>query len=659
MDNLIEDNISEKTLNMESLLAKKDILEKAWNIFIKTGKICNYVRPLISESWQRCLNNQLSPYCPKMRNIYLSKEEIEKYADSLEIIVPIMKNFYNYIKDSFFFISLVNHKGILLAVEGDRKIIKESKVRIGDDWTEESAGTNSIGLCLLTHQPVQVFAAEHYYKTAHNWSASSAPIFDEEKNILFVLTLVGNYDKVHPHTLGMVVAAANAIEKSLMIQKSYNEMAITNAFKTYLMESISDGILAIKTDRTLMFINKSAKNLLKITKPDNELLSKKINILFGKEHPLYQGIEYSLQNNINYFMETDDYTVNYKLIYSPNKEIIGLLLVLREMKKLKKFVNRFVGARATYTFDDLIGNNESFLDAIKLARIASTSDSNVLLIGESGTGKEIFAQAIHNASNRKNNPFLAINCAALPRNLIESELFGYADGAFTGAKKGGNPGKFELADGGTLFLDEIGEMPLEFQAILLRVLQEKVITRIGGGKLIPIDVRIIAATNKNLEEEIKIGNFREDLFYRLNVFTITIPPLRERPDDIVSLAEYFLKKLNQRLNKNVLQISKDALDKLLSYHWPGNVRELQNVLERTINLVNTNFITASDLPLTLKKHAVEKTKPPLIPLENYEEKLIASLLTENRGNKTKVAKILGISRTTLYRKIAKYSINDS
>ncbi len=641
---------------MDNLSMRKS-LEKAWDIFVTTGKITSSVRPVIAKSWQRCSDNQLSPFTNRILRTSLSEDELGKQHALLETAVPIMKNLYNIVKGSFFLISLTNSKGVYIAIEGDHNIIKNTKVRLGDNWTEESAGTNSIGLCLLTQKPSQVFAAEHFCITGHDWAASSAPIFDEDNNLLGVLTMVGDYDKVHPHTLGMIVAAASAIENSWRIQKSYIEIAIVDAFKTSMMESISDGILALKTDRTIMHINKCAKNLLKITKPEDKILSQPINTLLGKNHPLYQGIENCFeQKKTGFSLDANDYTANYKLIYSTNNEIIGLLLVLREMKKVKKFVNRFVGAMATYTFEDLIGQNDLFLSTVMLGKTAANSISNVLLVGESGTGKEIFAQAIHNASNRKNNPFLAINCAALPRNLIESELFGYADGAFTGAKKGGNPGKFELADGGTLFLDEIGEMPLEFQAVLLRVLQENSITRIGGGKLIPIDVRIIAATNKKLEEEIKLGHFREDLFYRLNVLRINIPSLRERPDDIVILAEHFLNKLNQRLNKDVSQISKDALDVLTRYRWPGNARELQNVLERTINIVTGNIITTSDLPATIRNTVEEKDEPMLVPLDNYEKELIISLLNKNKGNKSKVAEFMGISRTTLYRKIYEYRI---
>ncbi|MCL4442129.1 MAG: sigma 54-interacting transcriptional regulator, partial [Firmicutes bacterium] len=210
-----------------------------------------------------------------------------------------------------------------------------------------------------------------------------------------------------------------------------------------------------------------------------------------------------------------------------------------------------VGARAKFTFDDLIGKNAAYLKTVQLAKTAANSSSNVLLLGESGTGKEVFAQAIHNAGCRANEPFIAINCAALPRDLIGSELFGYTEGAFTGAKKGGSPGKFELADGGTIFLDEIGEMPLEMQANLLRVLQEKTLVRIGGQQVIPVNVRVIAATNRNLMEEVEKKNFRSDLYYRLNVLTINMLPLRNRKDDILPLTSFFIEKINRRLGREV------------------------------------------------------------------------------------------------------------
>jgi transcriptional regulator with PAS, ATPase and Fis domain len=390
------------------------------------------------------------------------------------------------------------------------------------------------------------------------------------------------------------------------------------------------------------------------------VISQPINKILGANHPLTRKIEKCFQQMIDdemLFLEEEDFVVNHRLIYSSSQKIVGLVLILRGSSKMKKLVNSFVGPRATYTFANLIGKNSKFLSSVNLAKAAAHSISNVLLVGESGTGKEIFAHSIHNASNRKSGPFLAINCAALPRNLVESELFGYAEGAFTGAKKGGNPGKFELADGGTLFLDEIGELPLEFQAILLRVLQEKLITRIGGKKLIPVDVRIIAATNKNLEEEIKKANFRQDLYYRINVLTINIPPLRERPEDIIILANHFLNKLNLRLDKKVKHIDKEVIELFTKYHWPGNARELQNILERSLNIATSDHISTAVLPEKIISLKQEKSNTGLVPLEKYEKELILTLLNENKGNRTKVAQKMGISRTSLYRKLNKYKIS--
>jgi transcriptional regulator with PAS, ATPase and Fis domain len=310
---------------------------------------------------------------------------------------------------------------------------------------------------------------------------------------------------------------------------------------------------------------------------------------------------------------------------------------------------------------------------------ASKSISNVLILGESGTGKELVAQSIHNASSRKNEPFIAINCGALPKGLIESELFGYEGGSFTGANKEGKPGKFELANGGTIFLDEIGDMPLDTQVSILRVLQNKEIVRIGGSKPKPIDIRVIAATNKNLSQSIQDNSFREDLYYRLNVFTINVPSLRERKKDIHTLAEHFLSYYNRALNKNVLKINENVLEVFNKYSWPGNIRELENIIERAINIVETDTITIKDLPFELQKlvggNILDKEDMNLYAADNIslnnkndsyadlsnkkmsleKDELIRALII-NSGNVIKSAQQLGISRRTLYRKMDKYNI---
>lgn len=285
------------------------------------------------------------------------------------------------------------------------------------------------------------------------------------------------------------------------------------------------------------------------------------------------------------------------------------------------------------------------------------SKSTILITGETGTGKEVFAGFIHNYSNRRKEPFIAINSAAIPKTLIEFELFGYEEGAFTGAKKSGQVGKFELAHKGTIFLDEIGEMPLELQTRLLRVIEEGIVSRIGGTEPIVVDVRIIAASNKNLREEVEKGNFRKDLFYRLNVLPINILPLRHRQEDIPLLAEYFMEKLSKRLNKRMVPMTEEEINKLMEYSWPGNVRELENFIELTINLeyVPVHILFREETYNTIAtEHTIKN-----ISLEAMEKNHILEVLKINNGNITGAAKVLGIGRNTLYRKIDKYKINCS
>jgi transcriptional regulator with PAS, ATPase and Fis domain len=317
---------------------------------------------------------------------------------------------------------------------------------------------------------------------------------------------------------------------------------------------------------------------------------------------------------------------------------------------------------------DVIGSNHHFLHSVNLAKSASKIEANVLILGESGTGKDVFARVIHNESLRRDKPFVALNCAAIPRDLINAELFGYVDGAFTGAKKGGNPGKFEVANGGTLFLDEIGDMPLELQATLLRVLQEREVIRLGGHKPIPVDVRIIAATNKKINQEIAYnGSFRSDLYYRLNVFTIELIPLRDRTGDIPELTAYFVKELNGTSGLPYKTFSDHALRLLFDYSWPGNIRELNNVVERAFYISgNSPMINVEHLPNHLIHHSgstmAEEYKPAEKMMEikksgeQKEHLELVETLQQFRGNISKAAKHLGISRTTLYRKMDEYQI---
>ncbi|WIV12768.1 sigma 54-interacting transcriptional regulator [Proteiniborus sp. MB09-C3] len=334
-------------------------------------------------------------------------------------------------------------------------------------------------------------------------------------------------------------------------------------------------------------------------------------------------------------------------------------LLETELHLYKNQLKEMHGAK--YSWDTIIGNSEKMAHAKFIGKRASSSNSNVLILGESGTGKELFAHAIHNGSVRSFSPFVKINSAAIPSELLESELFGYEDGAFTGAKKGGKIGKFELANSGSIFLDEIGDMPLKMQAKLLRVLQEKEFERVGGNSIVKVDVRVIAATNKDLKKLIEEGKFREDLYYRLNVMTLEIPPLRERYGDIEELVTMLLKKLSNQLGRYVSNISDKAKEYLIGHNWPGNVRELENVLERAINLTDSDTILPIHLPVYLTQSAKRVSDGPIRPLkdviEDTEKEAIVRCLEYTDGNKLKTAKLLNISRSSLYDKMERYGIS--
>lgn len=339
---------------------------------------------------------------------------------------------------------------------------------------------------------------------------------------------------------------------------------------------------------------------------------------------------------------------------------ISELLIMKaheeeQRRKLEQTVKQLQNDGYNMSFDYIIGSSKEIKDIKEQAERFAKGNSTILLQGESGTGKELFARAIHSSSANAEGPFVAINCAALPENLIESELFGYEEGAFTGALKGGRIGKFELANNGTLFLDEIGEFPIHLQAKLLRALQDRKIQKLGGSKDIDVNVRIIAATNKNLEESVANGEFREDLFYRLSVIPIVIPSLRERRMDIVDLSAYFLHIYSQALHKDIFDFEKASLNALLEYDWPGNIRELQNAVEYAVNITTGQYITINDLPRKVTSvHDTVEGKFQLKPLKYVEDEYIREAIRvygNSTEGKEKAARILGLSVATLYRRL--------
>jgi PAS domain S-box-containing protein len=587
------------------------------------------------------------------------KEKMAENYDLIETATPFLCQLCDFVKGSGFFAILTDWEGCILDIQGDEDVLCEaSRLEMipGAFMHEKHIGTNAMGTALVEKIPVQVSGDEHYVTVYHRWMCSAAPIRDPKGRIIGTLDLTGQSNIVNSHTLGMVVAAVNAIEQMLSIRQANQKLELARNSISTIIDSITAGIFTIGPRGYIKTINKTAGDMLgyQLSEIQGLHISKVVDYWDSIEKDLEKGINYAEEElhvngkNGKIHCTFSTYPINLKA-----GQHQGVVCVIKDVMKLRKIAHKIAGCRAVYTFDKIIGRNQKFLELIDHARKVSNSPSTVLISGESGVGKELFAQAIHNASSRRDEAFVALNCSAIPRTLIESELFGYENGAFTGAKRGGQLGKFEWADGGTLFLDEIGEMSYDMQASLLRVLETGKLFRVGGNKEISVDVRIIAATNKDLWEEVAKGNFRRDLYYRLNVVPLAIMPLCERPDDISLLIDYFITVKSIKLGKNPIELTKEQLDQLIAYRWPGNVRELENAVEQIINPCNIwkNEQTMNNLSTPAKKKSDSEF------LDDLERQHIERIYQNCNGNVTLAAEALGIGRNTFYRKAKKYKID--
>lgn len=617
----------------------------------------------VKDSHKRCTELGITPEFKYSKKIIRGDELKRKLGDNKELIkaaAPFLDKLYDFVRGSEFFAILCDGDGCILKVIGDEKILSEAeglKMIPGSYMNEENIGTNAMGLVISEKEPVQISGNDHYIKAYHKWTCSAAPVKGADGNITGVINLTGYTDNVHQHTLGMVVAAANAIEKIIEADTYNKSLYISNKRMESIFNSIISGVLTCELNGKIIYMNQQIPKMLGIK--EYNLFEMRIQDIIQDWNEIVERLK-----NKETFIDEDIYT-NEKVkklqftvtacpIYDSEMNILEITLIFYEIKKSRKLAGKILGGQALYTFDKIIGKSDKIKKLIEYSKKIADSKSTILITGESGTGKEIFAQSIHNYGNRKNEPFVAINCGAVPKTLMESEFFGYEEGAFTGAKKGGHAGKFEIADGGTIFLDEIGETPLDMQTRLLRVIEEGVISRIGSSKQIPVDVRILAATNRDLKEEVSKGNFRKDLYYRLNVLPLYLPPLRERREDIPELVKYYMNKTCKRLNKHFINISEDYMEYLKSYDWPGNIRELENVIEYIVNseTIQKNLYEASmeQAPVNIRSD---------ISLDQMEKQYITNIVKETDGNITAASRILGIGRNTLYRKIEKYNIDCS
>lgn len=629
----------------------------------------------IINSHERCRKYNVELDRIYSRKILCDHELSKKLDEKRELMVTAelyIKQLYNFVKGSNFFCILTDEEGCILSVIGDESILSEAisfKMLPGAYMDECSIGTNSMGTALVEGKPVQVSGEEHYIEAYHRWTCSASPIRSSTGEIIGCIDLTGYSEYVNLHTLGMVVAAANAIEKMLDIKKYTEQLYMAKKFTETIIDSIEAGILTSDLEGNIITVNRHVADMFGYY-PDELKLMKACNLLDDWENVKNSVIHKQSFIDENVFVNSRRNKLQFSLSAYPQvdgeQNLMNIVFVFNEVKKVRKLVNKIMGHKAVYTFDRIIGKDKNFVRIIDYAKNISNSRSNVLIMGESGTGKELFSQAIHNYSDRRDEPFVAVDCGAIPRNLIESELFGYEGGAFTGAKSIGQPGKFEISDGGTIFLDEIGEMPLDLQTRLLRVLEEGIVSRVGSVKEIFVDVRVIAATNRDLNDEVKKGNFRKDLYYRLNVLPIKLPPLRERKSDIPILSQFFMERISKKLNKKSVNISEKTMKSFLEYEWPGNVRELENIIERIVNTesipdsftktVSSAYEKAEENINELKQEATCEVIDESLNLELMEKNHILKVLDLYNGNITLCSKALGIARTTLYRRMEKYGI---
>lgn len=641
------------------------------------------ISPQVLESWKRSKNFQL-PW-QKLKEYHLSSQVLQDTLSKNQFLLETghsyMTTLYQYLKNTGILLSLTDAQGTIIDFIGDNitlsDITEHTNLYLGAMRDEKHAGTTGIGLCLVTQSPTQIQGAEHYCQTFHHYIGTAAPIRDRNGQIIGVLGSVAPIEQTNQnYILAMICSAADSISKELSMEQSLNHVRKVKNQLSATIEAIPSGILFTDTLGVILQHNRIASQLLESYQ---NLKGEKIDqLIFPKASgqkitDLTQNIHNVEYNIIGYSKRKKSISISTSFVYDLHHKAIGKIILLDETNKLHQLAGKLSGLHATYTFDSIIGSSPELSAAITLARTAADSSSNVLILGESGTGKELFAQAIHNASNRADFPFVAINCGSLPKELIESELFGYVPGAFTGASKNGQPGKFELANGGTIFLDEIGDMPLALQVSLLRVLQTKTITRLGDTHERKIDVRVITATNVNLMEAVHNQTFRSDLYYRLNVLSIEVPPLCERKTDIPDLIHHFIAEKSRNLEKNVTKVSPPAIEALCSYTWPGNIRELENIIERAVNLADQDFITPEHLPRQIfedlsntssnnckdsneKPESSVLTYPAQSNLDLFLQELI-QVLHDEKGNISQAAKHFNISKRTLYRKINKYQIN--
>lgn len=649
----------------------QEIIHEAWKQFIKGKPVNGPVPDHVLLGWQISKDSGVDPQqerIPPILNEKGVKKLQERYRYFLEAAAPILDMLEISIRDTPYMATLSVISGHVLAIVGDDALVEQATEYfhiVGAHRSVPNIGATAFSLSMIQCKPVQLIGREHFNVREHDWKCLSAPVFNEANKPIGALTLSSHITSKNTHTTLLAKSCAECISIRIRENALLKAQKRLNAVLELVHNSLPEPILAIQTDgRVTHANNKAMQHIIGQGRTISNIFVH--NLFDAADLPqvnriIKQGSPETLEARMVTPSGRQTFICQFEPVLVDNKKSGGATVTVQLEDKLITLANRVGGNYASFSFDSIKGKSPVLRQQIEWAKRAAQMNSRVLIFGESGTGKELFAQAIHNASPVRSGPFVAVSCAAIPRDLIESELFGYVDGAFTGAKRGGLIGKFELANGGTLFLDEINSLPLDMQSKLLRVMQQMEIVRLGSAKPTPVDVRIICATNKKLLDAVRQGAFRADLYFRINVVEIVIPPLRERAGDIELLTNIFLKRQSASMNLPLPRVLPDTLAILCRHSWPGNVRELENVCERSLLMATESVITPDHLPPELMGQTIESV-PNLnekhTSLEHGYRYLIQNALSSSRGNLTQAAQKLGIARTTLYRRMRSLGIEN-
>ena len=637
------------------ILNIKNLLLQNWESFLSGEQIPNKVRPEVYESWKRCQNydvnpmQQVAPVTIKLDDLQPMLKESELYIASL----PIIEQLNNQILGTEHLITLSDDSGRIIHLEGESNILKQAEEMnfiIGADWSEEVAGSNAIGTSLTIGKPVQIFSFEHFCKGVHPWVCSAAPIRDPiSKKILGIIDLTGPSEFAQAHSLSVVQSISHIIEQNLLQNAKQTNDYLLNYYDNFKRSNPSSSLLLLNKDLSPIKADEHCLALFNCTN-----WKQVWNLKEFRE--LITIIEKQSETEWEWQFDSLQIKIAIRAIIH-NETLMGYKLLFENI--FPSHISRF---RQQSNWNDIVTQSSAMENVVNKVMVVANTNVPIFITGESGTGKEVLSSSIHKNSDRKDEPFITVNCGAIPKHLIASELFGYEPGAFTGGNPKGKKGKFEEANGGTILLDEIGEMPIDLQVHLLRVLEEREVVRLGSSKPIPLNVRIIAATNQNIHRQIGENKFREDLYYRLNVIEVKLPPLRERKGDIPLLCQHFATKLAKEHKRPIPTFHHETLKLFKKYEWKGNIRELRNVIEFAILFNHNNTITIESLPKQFSEKLEDddsfshNDNSSFSSLEIEEKNKIKELLFETNGNISEVARRCRVARSTLYRKIKKYNL---